>query len=1131
MKKTSYCQSILLRRFKKLIKVMKLSTILLIVFTLQLSANTYAQAKKFDLTLADVTVKEVLKNIESQSEFRFFYNDELSEVNRKVTLDKQDVLISDLLAFLFKGTGITYKVLENNLIVISPENLVQQRVVKGKVIDSETLDPLAGVTVQIEGTNIGVITDINGTYEINVPSEESVLVFSFIGYITQRIQVGSRVQIDVAFELETQALDEVVVIGYGVQRKRDVTGAISQVSTETLQSRSAVTAEKALQGKVAGVQIVNTSGAPGKSGTIRVRGVSSNNASEPLYVVDGLIASSISGIDPNDIESIEILKDAASAAIYGVASGNGVVLITTKKGKPGEGRVTYDFQYTTSQLPRIPDILNAQEYINYMVEGGFLSQAAIDTYWDGTTDTDWLDVTFETGITTRHNLGFQGGNERGSYYISTSYTNQDGIVVGDKDTYNRLGSIINVDYQIKEWLKVGTTNIMEKWRTQTVSESNEYGGLLGAALTQDPLTPVSYSLANLPDYMRSVLDGGDYPLLQNEENGEYWAYSNVNIQDMTNPMIIRDQTDSFMSGFNLNGTLFFDLTPVKGLTLTTKLGYRVGYSSYYSWAKPYYGNTITNRQDISISRTNSTFYRYQWDNYATYIKTLGGHNFTVLAAVSYIEPYSNSTGGSVNDILKDADGYRDINYQTASATRTVSGSESFTGRLFSVFGRINYSFKNKYLFQASLRRDAGDRNYFPAEKNIGIFPAASVGWVISQEDFFPQNAFINNLKIRASWGQNGTYAHLSGFLWRASIASTGSIPYTEDLVYNIGSAPNRLQNPELTWETTEQTDIGLDMRALNDRLTFNFDWYVKTSKDLLVTITPPYETGQSSATINAGNVRNSGIELELGWQDNIGDFKYGASANMATLKNEVTYLDPSISRINGASMHISTGLTVFEEGYPVWYMRGWVLEGIDEATGDPVFVDQPTVDTDGDGEGDEPDGAINTDDKVMLGKGIPDVTYGITLNAAFKGFDLQVFGAGQAGNEIYNCFTRVDRPNGNKLSYFYDDRWTSSNTDASVPRPGANQIDYYYASDGVIFNGSFFKIKQIQLGYTIPSNLTRKLYVSNLRVYCSLDDWITFSDYIGYDPEVSTNAGSSLGIDKGAYPIAKKLLFGLNITF
>ncbi|MBN1387046.1 MAG: TonB-dependent receptor, partial [Bacteroidales bacterium] len=334
-----------------------------------------------------------------------------------------------------------------------------------------------------------------------------------------------------------------------------------------------------------------------------------------------------------------------------------------------------------------------------------------------------------------------------------------------------------------------------------------------------------------------------------------------------------------------------------------------------------------------------------------------------------------------------------------------------------------------------------------------------------------------------------------------------------------------------TWETTEQTDIGLDMRALNDRLTFNFDWYIKTSKDLLVTITPPYETGQSSATINAGNVRNSGIELELGWQDNIGDFKYGASANMATLKNEVTYLDPSISRINGASMHISTGLTVFEEGYPVWYMRGWVVEDIDDVTGDPIFVDQPTVDTDGDGEGDEPDGAINADDKVMLGKGIPDLTYGITFNAAFKGFDLLVFGAGQAGNEIYNCFTRVDRPNGNKLSYFYDDRWTASNTTASIPRPGANQIDYYYASSGVIFNGSFFKIKQIQLGYTIPSNLTRKLYVSNLRVYCSLDDWITFSDYIGYDPEVSTNAGNSLGIDKGAYPIAKKFLFGLNITF
>lgn len=1110
---------------------MKTSVVLLIVCTLQLSAGIYAQVKKLDISLNNVPVKEVLKNIEEQSDFRFFYNDELSEVNRYVSVNMQGVLINDLLIDLFRGTGVTFKVLENNLIVISPENLVQQRKVTGKVIDSESGEPLAGVTVQIKGTTIGTLTGVDGSYEINVPGSESVLVFSFIGYKTQEMPVSQKNVIDVSLALETRELEEVVVIGYGIQRKSDVTGAISKVKTTDLQARSVVSAEKAMQGKVAGVQVINTSGAPGKSGTIRVRGVSSNNAAEPLYVVDGIITNSISGIDPNDIESIEILKDAASAAIYGVSSGNGVVLITTKKGKAGEGRITYDYQFSTSQLPRIPDLMNAEEYINYMTEGGYLSQAAIDDYWDGVTDTDWLDEVFETGITQRHNLGFQGGNERMSYYMSASYTNQDGIVVGDKDVYERLGGVFNMDYKIKDWLKVSSNNLVEKYHVETVSEANEYGGLLGAALTQDPLTPVSYAYEDLPDYMLSVLNGGIYPLLKDKKTGRYWSWSNVNIQEMTNPMIIRDQTDSYSNGFNLTGSVSMDLIPIKNLTVTSKFGYRIGYGSSYTHAKPYYGNSINSRDKRQISRTNSIFYRYQWDNYATWIKTFGRHNLNLMAGMSYIEPFSNSTGGSVDEVIKDDPLYYDIAYQTSTATRTISGSENKTGRLYSLFGRANYGYNGKYLFQASLRRDAGDRNYFPEGHNVGIFPAFSVGYVISQEDFFPETNFINNLKLRASWGQNGTYAHLNGFLWRASIASAGSVPYTENISYQTASAPNRLENPELTWETTEQTNIGLDLRALNDRLTFSFDWFVKNSKDLLVTITPPYETGMSSATINAGNVRNSGVELELGWQDSFGDFKYGINANLATLKNKVTYLDPSISRINGASMHISTGLTVFEEGYPVWYMRGWELADIDDATGDPIFVDQPTIDTDGDGVADEPDGVINNDDKVMLGKGIPDYTYGITLTANYKGFDLIVFGAGQGGNQIYNCFTKSDRPNGNKLKYFYNDRWTPENTDGSIPKPGANKIDYFYASSGVIFDGSFFKIKQIQLGYTIPSNITKKVQISNLRLYCSLDDWITFSNYIGYDPEVSTNAGSSLGIDKGSYPIPKKFMFGVNLTF
>ena len=1109
----------------KQLLTMKMIVILLFCGIMTVNASVaYSQNTKISLDLKNSTIDQVLSKIEDQSEFYFLLNQDLVDITREVNITADNKTIKEVLTEMFEGSDVNFLV-NDRQIILFPENSgitgleIQQHSVRGKVTDSSTGEALPGVNIAMKGTTVGTISDLDGGYSLNVPDPDGILVFTFIGYKSVEVNVQGRDVIDVQLVLQDQALEEITVVGYGVQRKSDVTGAISQVKTEDLQSRSAVTAEKAMQGKVAGVQVVNTSGAPGKTGTIRVRGVSSNNAAQPLFVVDGLIVTDIANIDPTDIQSIEILKDAAAAAIYGVASGNGVVLVTTKKGKAGEGKVTYDFQYTTNQLPKYPDVLNADEYINYMVEGGYLAQSAIDSYWNGTTDTDWLKETFETGISQRHNLGFQGGNERGSYYISASYTHQDGIVKGDKDVYKRLGGVINLDYKVKDWLKISTTNILEKYDLQTVSEATEYGGLLGSALVQDPLTPVSYAASELPSYMQSVLDGGVYPLLQDEETGRYWAFSNVNVQDQTNPFIMRDQTDSFNGGFNMNGTFTIDLTPIKGLTLTSKLGYRVGYDTNYTYQKPYYGNTIVLRENLVISRTNSTFFRYQWDNYANYTRIFGRHSITALAGMSYIQPFSNSTGGSVNDIIKDDPLYRDIAYQTATATRTVSGNESNYGRLYSVFSRLNYGFADKYLFQASIRRDAGDRNYFPPDKSIGVFPAVSFGYVISNEDFFPKDIFINNLKLRASWGQNGTYSHLSGFLWRASIASSGSVPYTEDIAYQIGSAPNRLENPELTWETTEQTNIGLDARALKDRLTMTLDWYVKTSKDLLVTITPPYETGQSSATINAGNVRNSGVELELGWQDNVGDFTYAISGNMATLKNEVTYLDPSITRISGASMHISTGLTVFEEGYPIWYMRGFEFIDVDDATGDPIFKDQ------------NEDGAINDADKVMLGKGIPDLTYGLTLSAGYKGFDFLVFGAGQSGSQIYNCFTRVDRPNGNKLTYYYTDRWTAENTDGTMPRPGANQTDYFYASSGVVFDGSFFKIKQIQLGYTVPSQMTKKINVSNLRVYVSLDDWITFSDYIGYDPEVSTNAGSSLGVDKGSYPIAKKLMFGVNLTF
>ncbi len=1106
---------------------MKFTIILIFINVVSIYGTVYSQNVFISLDVKNTSLKDVLREIEDKTEFSFLYKADMDQQYQMVDLNEEHTSINDVLVKLSDKLKFNYKILDNSIIVLTEKEQIQQNSISGTVTNSSG-EPIPGVTLIIKGTTRGTITDMDGNYALTDIPDGATLVFSFIGYLPEEIEVKGQTRINVVLVEDIEELEEVVVVGYGVQKKRDVTGAISQVKTEDLENRSTLRAEQALQGKTAGVQIVNPSGAPGKGGKVRVRGISSNSASEPLFVVDGLIVPDIGNLDPNDIQSMEILKDAASAAIYGVASGNGVIIITTKKGKAGEGRISYDFQYMTSKLPTHPGLLDANEYIDYMTEGNFLTQEVIDAYWDGTTNTNWFEESFETGTTQRHSLRFTGGNDKGVFYLSLSYSDQDGIVAGNYDTYKRLSSVFNADYKLNDWMKVGTTNNLVRSEASNVSEGSEYSGLLGATLTMDPLTPVSYSLDEMPDYMRAVYDGGQ-ALLQNED-GEYYAWSDVNIQDQTNPFIMRDQTDVNNTTFALNGTVYTDLTPIKGLTITSKLGYRIGYDALFKHELPYYGNSITQRDKRKITRKNTAFTRYQWDNFATYMRDFGSHSINVLAGISYIQPNSIVVAGSADEIIKDDPLYYDLDYQTASAVKTVEGNEDKTGRLFSYFGRASYSYESKYLLQASVRRDAGDLGYFPEGKNVGIFPAVSLGWVVSEEDFF-NSSIIDHLKLRASWGQNGTYSHLRGFLWRASVASVGAYPYNESLIYQSASSPNRLQNSGLTWETTEQTNFGADMRLLNDRLTMTAEWFVKKSKDLLVTITPPIETGYTEATINAGNVKNSGLEIELGWRDKIDDFSYGIQGNIATLKNEVTYLDPGISRIPGASLHTATGLTVFEEGFPVWYMRGYNFEGVNPDDGEPIFTDQ------------NDDGVINDADKVQIGKGIPDMTCGITLSAEYKGFDVLVFGAGQLGNDIFFAFTRGDRPNGNKFKYFYDDRWTPSNTDASIPKPGANGMDNFYQSSGVVFSGNFFKVKQIQLGYSLPSSILDKVKISNMRIYTSFDDWFTFTKYIGYDPETSgyetensvreqdIPPAATIGIDKGNYPIAKKVLFGINVTF
>lgn len=461
-----------------------------------------------------------------------------------------------------------------------------------------------------------------------------------------------------------------------------------------------------------------------------------------------------------------------------------------------------------------------------------------------------------------------------------------------------------------------------------------------------------------------------------------------------------------------------------------------------------------------------------------------------------------------------------LNYASASAIKGVGGEKTRSAKL-SYFGRVGYEFAGRYLLQASLRADAADLSLLPATNRWGYFPAVSVGWTVSEEKFFaPLKDHVSSLKLRASWGQNGSLAALSGYAYSTDMALGGLYPFVMGNSYITSAAPSTMGNDELKWETSEQINVGIDARFLNDRLTFSMDYFDKKTKDLLVSgTTPSLIIGGSTSPMNAGNVSNKGWEFELGWRDRIGSFNYGVRANLATLKNKVTYIDPSITRLSGVNFHTST-ITYFEEGYPVYYFRGYKFKGVDPATGDPTFYD---LDESGD---------LNDGDLAYIGDAIPDFTYGITLTAGWKGFDLTVFGTGSQGNDIFNCISRPDFAASNKMKeVFYDNRWTASNPNGSVPRAGATNMDKYQISDALVYDGSFFKIKQIQLGYTFPKNWMKKLCVGNLRIYGSLDDFFTFTKYPGFDPEAAANSTSGMGIDKGSYPCSKKVVLGFNIEF
>ncbi len=964
---------------------------------------------------------------------------------------------------------------------------------------------------------------------MQAPATATTLVVSYIGYTNQEVPINGRTTINITLQEDQQALEEVVVVGYGTQQKSLVTGAISSVKAEEIATVSSSRVEQALQGRTAGVTVLPASGSPGSGMRVRVRGTGSNASSEPLYIVDGVRAGGIEYLDPSEIASIEVLKDAASAAIYGAEGANGVVIITTKTGKTNTSEFSYGFQYGIQSVGDLMPMMNAQQYQQYLEAAnspGRPTAAEAAAVGEGT---NWFEETFESAPQQRHSLSFSGGTEKSSFLVNGNFFTQEGVMGGDKAKFDRYTVRINSDHKIKDWLNIGERFSYSHFTRRALAENDEFGGLISSALSLDPLTPVIYN-GPLPAHVQSAITAGQ-PLVR-DENGNYYGISNFIRGEYGNPLARISLARGYTNQNKVVGNVYADIDILQGLRFTTRFGIDGAFQRQHGWTPRFWFSSESQNTVANASDSQNNWFTWQWENFATYQKTIGNHGFTLLAGTSAVKRMWNYIGGSYSGLFKEREtfSYADT---TPDALDRI-GSNASTSTLASYYGRLSYDYAGKYLLNATVRRDGS--SLFAPDKAWGTFPSLSLGWVVSNEDFFPETS-INHLKLRASWGQNGSLSSVPIGQWFSAVSVIGRYPDASGN-YLVGAAPTNLPNPDLTWETSEQLDFGIDVALFNNRLTFTADYFDKKTKDLLTPGVAPGFVGAALPFVNGGDVQNKGWEFELGYRNDAAKaFQYEISGNITTIKNKVTYLDPDVNEILGASVGTGWNATVFKEGLPIWHFRGYKTDGIFQSQeqisaylnstgitgynpkpGDPIVVDV---------NGDE---RISPADQTMIGNPHPDVIFGARVNLAYKGFDLLAFVQGQLGNDILMGFSRTDRPTANKPAFFFEDRWTGEGSTNSWFAPNTTSV-YIYNSDLMVFDGSYARIRQLQLGYTLPNTLTSRIKVRNARVYVSLDNYFTFTDYPGLDPEAGSNNVNSLGIDRGTYPVPRIAMFGLNFNF
>jgi TonB-linked SusC/RagA family outer membrane protein len=1099
----------------KAVRIMKLTTALLIIGCLHVSAKGLSQEEKVTISLKNASIPQLFKSIEKVTEYRFAYSNDILPADFLVTISVKETPVSSVLKTALYETGLKFNLIDNEVIIISKEISGIASISVSGIVTSETGTPLPGVSVYVKGnSSIGTITNEKGFFKLEVPQDAAALVFSSVDMQLTEVPIAGKTEINVSLKRNVTEQEEVVVIGYGTQRKKDLTGSISTIDPKVLNKVATNDVLKAMQGQVAGVS-VTSGGQPGAAPAIKIRGVGNFSSQTPLFIIDGVQAP-VNDLVIADVESIQVLKDGSAAAIYGSRAANGVIIITTKRGKTGKFKLDYSGYYGIQNIVKRYDVVNSQQYQMLVNEASANAEPAqlvkpandpASSLYVKDINTNWQDEAFKTGKIQEHTVGISGGSEAAKYYVSINYFDHAGTVTGKGPNYKRYSFRINTDFKQGRF-KFGESFSYAKIDQRFMTFLHT-GNILGYIVNAIPTLPVKDS---------TTRDG--YSSASQTIHGSYTA----------NAIGFNNVLDSKTERFRFFGNAYGELEIAKWLKYKLSLGYeRTDWRDFYfepihdlGW---FYVNNIAKMNDWRGSGNTGTI-----ENTLTFDKVFDRHTVTAMVGQSALE--SNLTRSFAH-----AEGFTQPYFPTLSngtSGITVTGDE-YKSRLSSFFGRLNYIYDDRYLLTATMRRDRSSR--FAPQYGGGSFPSLALAWKLHNEKFIHLPAFVNQVKLRASYGELGNQ-EIRDYQYQAFINRYAHAVFGNQLA--LGATQTTFAVPDIKWETVISRNIGIDLQFFN-KLTFSAEYFHNTGKDVLLQVQIPGSTGVypwESPYINGARLQNSGFEFQLGYGDKKGSFTYNINANVSTLRNKVLSLGYGDNPIYGYG-----NLTKTEVGREVGELYGWVIDGIfqtqaeidalnakspikryqEELTrpGDYRFKDINGRDKDGKLTG-APDGKIDDDDRTYLGSAIPKLYYGLNANVGYKQFDLSVVASGVSGNKIFNAI-RAGIENGAGWDNYGTkllDRWTPTHTNTGVPRvvmfdPNKNGR----ASARWIENGSFLRITTLQLGYTLPQQVLQKAHLSNARIYITAQNLVTITKYTGFDPDFANNNGLfDRAIDNGSYP-------------